>query len=244
MFLEYYVIDWWWVISNFVWILGAAIILSAFSYYEFLTWRQKIRRTEIFRRTSFKKSFFLGLILLAAGLIFSLINFKNDSSLTRLKFIDTNIYNPNKIEKYDIGELLIISTHEMEMNKKYRIRNNLIEMPWSGYVGTPFINFASGHYTVEFEAHGSEAGNEFSKIWVIFLVIENKKLALHKFLKQIELTETKKKYSLKFEAEENKIGRIRIQFFNDGSDDKGGDRNVWIGKVKIRKLIGDSPESF
>ncbi len=55
------------IISNLVWILGAALILAAFSYHEFFAHLQKTKRIEVFKRASFKKPFLLGLILVASG---------------------------------------------------------------------------------------------------------------------------------------------------------------------------------
>ncbi len=65
---EVQVIPWGKVFSNFVWILGAAIILTVFSYHEFLAHIQKVKKVETFKRRSFKESFILGLILVAAGI--------------------------------------------------------------------------------------------------------------------------------------------------------------------------------
>jgi len=61
-------IPWGRVLSNFVWILGTAVILAAFSYHEFLAHIQKAKRIEVFKRDSFKKPFLLGTILIAAGI--------------------------------------------------------------------------------------------------------------------------------------------------------------------------------
>ena len=61
-------IPWARVLSNFIWILGASIILAVFSYHEFLAYIQKAKRIEIFKRNSFKKPFLLGMILIAIGI--------------------------------------------------------------------------------------------------------------------------------------------------------------------------------
>lgn len=65
-------IPWGKVISNFIWILGASIILAVFSYYEFLAYVQKAKRIEVFKRNSFKKPFLFGLILVTAGVCASI----------------------------------------------------------------------------------------------------------------------------------------------------------------------------
>ena len=61
-------IQWGRVFSNFVWILGAALILTAFSYHEFLAHIQKAKRIEVLKRDSFKKPFLLGTILIVTGI--------------------------------------------------------------------------------------------------------------------------------------------------------------------------------
>jgi hypothetical protein len=61
-------IPWRTVFSNFAWILGAAIILADFSYHEFLAHLQKEKRTKVFKRDFFKRSFLLGIILVASGI--------------------------------------------------------------------------------------------------------------------------------------------------------------------------------
>jgi|GEM_PF-3298346 len=61
-------IPWGRVLSNFVWILGTAIILADFSYHEFLAHIQKAKRIEVFKGDSFKKPFLLGTILIATGI--------------------------------------------------------------------------------------------------------------------------------------------------------------------------------
>ena len=56
------------IISNFIWILGMTLILSALSYHEFLAHMQKAKTIEVLKRDSFKKPLLLGAILIAAGI--------------------------------------------------------------------------------------------------------------------------------------------------------------------------------
>jgi hypothetical protein len=60
-------IPWGKVVSNFIWIVGAAVILTAFSYHEFLRHEEGVRLKDVLKRESFKNPFLLGLILVAAG---------------------------------------------------------------------------------------------------------------------------------------------------------------------------------
>ena len=65
---EISIIPWGTVLLNFVWIIGAAIILAVFSHSEFLAHIQKAKRKEVYKRNFFKKSLFLGLILIVVGI--------------------------------------------------------------------------------------------------------------------------------------------------------------------------------
>jgi len=67
-------IPWGDVLSNFTWILGAAIILADFSYHEFLASVKKTKRIEVFKRSSFKRPFLIGLILVTVGISVSIHN--------------------------------------------------------------------------------------------------------------------------------------------------------------------------
>ncbi len=60
------------IISNFIWILGVAIILAAFSYHEFLAHLQKSKKAKLFNSSSFKKPFLIGMILIATGVSISI----------------------------------------------------------------------------------------------------------------------------------------------------------------------------
>ena len=55
------------IISNFMWILGMAIILASFSYHQFLAHSQNTKKWEILKRASFRKPCLLGLIFVALG---------------------------------------------------------------------------------------------------------------------------------------------------------------------------------
>ena len=61
-------IPWGKVFSNFVWILGIAIILADFSYHEFLAHVLEAKRIKVFKKNSFRRPFLLGLILIAIGI--------------------------------------------------------------------------------------------------------------------------------------------------------------------------------
>ena len=64
-------IPWGAVFSNFLWIVGAAIILAAISYHDYLASQKKEKLINLFKRNSFQKPLFSGLFLVTAGIALS-----------------------------------------------------------------------------------------------------------------------------------------------------------------------------
>ena len=60
-------IPWVKVLTNFVWIVGTALILAAFSYHDYLAHMEKTRLKEVLRRKSFLWPGMLGSILITGG---------------------------------------------------------------------------------------------------------------------------------------------------------------------------------
>ncbi len=63
------VIDWTSVLFNGFWIVGAAIILAAFSFHTWQAQFEKVRVREVLQRPSFEKPFWLGFALVGIGLV-------------------------------------------------------------------------------------------------------------------------------------------------------------------------------
>ncbi len=61
-------IDWWLVFTSALWILGLAIVLAAFSYYDWLARETGRRRREVFWQSAWPAWLDAGLILVCAGL--------------------------------------------------------------------------------------------------------------------------------------------------------------------------------
>ncbi len=55
------------VLKNFIWLLGAAIILSALSWQEFIIQKEGKKRKDAWRSQQFKLPFYLGLFLITIG---------------------------------------------------------------------------------------------------------------------------------------------------------------------------------
>ena len=67
-------IPWGKVLSNFVWIFGASIILAVFSYHEFLSHQKKSQLKGILNERSFKAPFLWGVFLVTVGISLSVKN--------------------------------------------------------------------------------------------------------------------------------------------------------------------------
>ncbi len=67
-------IPWGKIFANFTWIFGASIILADFSYHEFLVHQEKIPLIKVLKKSSFKRPFYWGLLLLAIGACLSIRN--------------------------------------------------------------------------------------------------------------------------------------------------------------------------
>jgi len=63
--------SWVYIISNTLWILGLAEILTAFGWHDFLAHSRKRKLGELLRGGSFLKPLYLGLTLVAGGLALS-----------------------------------------------------------------------------------------------------------------------------------------------------------------------------
>ena len=61
-------IDWAYVATNSLWILGLSIILAAFSYHDWLVHEIGQRRRDLFERSSWRLPFSAGMVLSCLGL--------------------------------------------------------------------------------------------------------------------------------------------------------------------------------
>jgi len=243
MFLEFVAVDWWFVFSSLLWILGMAIILITLGYYDYSTSRKRIKLSDLLNSGSFKKYLILGLSFIIIGLPISLIRSGREAS-PKYFFVDYNVYDTGKIRPLEIVDHIGFENDELEMNTRnpagenfqYPIESGSITMPWEGYVGTPFLKLSKGTYAIEFEARGSKAADEFAKIFVFLVALKKSMVGMQKLIETQELSEEMKSYRLKFEVNNELIGKIRVQFFNNGGDEKGGDRNVWIRGVKVSRI--------
>jgi hypothetical protein len=155
-----------------------------------------------------------------------------------------------KIDKQKLPPLKSISTEapilfspkglKMNPQNKSHILNNekmkanTMALFWDGYIQTPFIEFKKGNYIIEFQAKGSRAEEEFSKLKIEFEIPDKNNYLCTTASTYIELTGKMETYHMDFQTTANTIGRIRITYFNDiYIPETGEGRDVWIKEVKI-----------
>lgn len=203
-------IPWGQVLSNFAWILGVAIILATFNYNELLVHLQKAKITELVKRNSFKKPFFMGLILITVGVgtssLFHIFSEPQETIILK----DRVKFPPSSLEGRKI------------------IKDDLIKMPWGGVIKSKTLQFEKSKYKIQIISKGSEALGETAqlKVYIGFNLIAD-------FFTSVEYKEK----TIEFTSEKEQLKRLIIEFANDYYDpEKNLDRNVWIRSVEILKI--------
>jgi hypothetical protein len=237
-------INWLLPASHFLWILGAAILLTmlAIALFQYTPatilkeWRQLISKpsVKIFQVIAF------GLIL--AGLLVNLfkipspnlvvvkINPKaSDIQLLPEISIDPHLFSPNDLKMDPMNK-----SHPI--NGKDR-KDDLLTLFWDGHVSTSFQRFTKGNYIIRFQARGTEANREFAKIKIEFESPDTHKIMVTRNRLYIDLTSDMQNYEFSFTCPADNIGRIRITYFNDfqvAGTHKG--RDVWIKEISLQKI--------
>jgi hypothetical protein len=114
------------------------------------------------------------------------------------------------------------------------MKDNTMALLWDGYIQTPFIEFKKGDYVMEFQAKGSGAKEEFSKLKIEFEIPDKNNYLCTTASIYIELTGKMETYPMDFQTTANTMGRIRITYFNDiYIPETGEGRDVWIREIMI-----------
>jgi hypothetical protein len=211
-------------------------LLTNLSVHDLLAAKLKIKRKEIIKTYSYKKYAALGILMLFFGLALSLLPAQSITPAKKVIFIDQNSYEPDEIEKQNIETILPLSSRQLDLDGSWKILDETAILYENGYAETPFMDFKPGSYEFKFEASGSKAFEEFSKIWIAFLIIQDKILMLEDRAKEIMLSGEMKSYHHTLNIQKDQIGKIRIHFFNDKEDFQGNNRNVWIRSIEIRRI--------
>jgi hypothetical protein len=231
-------INWLLLLGPFLWALGAAILLALLGRMQFLTASNQMKYQDFFKRPAFKNSILISIVLIISGLLFNYAKLPSDK-LIAVKIDKQNI----PVKSFSPETPLLFSPKNLKMdphNKSHifnneKMQDHTLVMFWDGYIQTPFIRFAKGDYRIEFQAKGSPASSEFSKLKVEFEIPDNNNYLRVTANTYIELTGKMETFHMDFQTEANTIGRIRITFFNDIYIPKTEEgRDVWIRELVIK----------
>jgi hypothetical protein len=236
-------INWLVLVAPFLWILGVAVFVALAVAMHFSRVPTKLKYRDFIKKPFPRLGFLVG-----AGLIISgfLINYAKIPSHQLIVV---------KIDKQKSPPLRSISTEapilflpkELKMNtqnKKHilnneKMKDNTMALLWDGYIQTPFIEFKKGDYTIEFQAKGSRAKEEFSKVKIEFEIPGKNNYLCTTASTYIELTGKVETYRMEFQTAVKTIGRIRITYFNDiFIPETGEGRDVWIKDPNIKMKNG------
>jgi hypothetical protein len=231
-------INWLLLAAPFLWILGVAVFvaLAGLMYFSRVS-------TALNYRDFIKKPLTRIGCLVGAGLIISgfLLNYaKIPSRQLIVVKIDKQKLPP--LRSISVETPILFSPTQLKMNLKNKnhilnnekMKDNTMALLWDGYIQTPFIEFKKGDYVVEFQARGTGAEGEFSKLKIEVEIPDKNNYLCTTACTYIELTGKMETYRMDFQAAANTMGRIRITYFNDIyiPETKEG-RDVWIREVKI-----------
>jgi hypothetical protein len=234
-------INWLLLLAPFLSALGFAAFIFILSAMEYFKISSALKRVDFFKGKFFKYGAWISVGLIIAGII--LFQFKIPSNkLIVVKVVeekkDTAIHWPlNNTEFSFLPSDLTIDAH----NKSHKMNNedmidNTISLFWDGFIQTPFIMFDKGAYMVEFQAKGTKAEDEYSKIKVEFESPDKNNYLVAKTILYFEMTKKMEPYRMQFEIRDTTIGRIRITYFNDlFVPETGKGRDVWIKGFNIIK---------
>jgi len=236
-------LDWKVASLNLIWIAGIAIVLFYLSLWDFVRHDKGSKFGAIFSDRSTK----VGLALGAAVVITGYAIAPNDWGLrtaTQGIFVDLASYILSPGQAAVLGDEEPIALYRMEMifnNPKdhpgrYPKDERFIIMPWNGAVGTPFFRFARGSYALDFEGAGTEAEGENARVYVYLVSWEDQRLRMEKMLEEIRFEKEPKIYSVRFDVTEEMIGKVRIQFFNDGGGAEGRGKDARVGGFRLKKV--------
>jgi hypothetical protein len=232
-------INWLLLAAPFLWTLGIAVIVTLLTLMHFSKAATGLKYQDFIKKPLSR----IG-VLIGAGLIISgfLLNFARIPShqlivvkLGKQKPIPLKPVSTDPVH-FSPQELKMDAHNKSHILNNEKMKDNTMVLFWDGYIETPFLQFKPVEYTVEFQAEGSRAEEEYSQIKVEFEIPDKNNYLVTTFRKYIELTGKMEPYRMIFNVESDTMGRIRITYFNDVYiPETGTGRDVRLKNLTIRK---------
>jgi len=231
-------INWLLLAGPFLWSAGIAVFLSLAGLMEFYRVQKNVKRRDFLSGKLCRNYAIIGIVFILCGIFMGFAKMSTD------RFIAVKLNNDRKpsLDIVKSGESYPFLPKELKMDPKNRshylnnkgMKNNTMALFWDGFVRTPFMKFKKGNYQIHFQAKGSKAEGEFSKIKVEFEVPGKNNFLEAEKLDYFQLTPQMKTYKMEFQIEQAVTGRLSIIYFNDLyiPETKKG-RDVWIKDIYI-----------
>ncbi len=231
-------INWLLLLAPFLWILGIAVFVALAGMMHFFRVSTALKYREFITKPFTRIGCLIGAGLIIGGFLLDyakipsrqLIVVKIDKQkLPRLRSISNEtpiLFFPKELKMNPQNQSHILNNEKM--------KDNTMALLWDGFIQTPFLDFKKGDYVIEFQAKGSRAEGEFSKLKIEFEIPDKNNYLCTIASTYIELTGKMETYRMDFQASANTIGRIRIAYFNDiyipGTNEG---RDVWLREIMI-----------
>jgi hypothetical protein len=232
-------INWLLLAAPFLWILGIAVFVALAGVMHFSRVTTALKYRDFIKKPFTRIGCLVGASLIICGF---LLNYaKIPSRQLIVVKLDKQKLPPFKSISFEAP--ILFSPKQLKMNPQNKnhilnnekMKDNTMVLLWDGYMQTPFIEFKKGDYVIEFQAKGSGAEEEFSKLKIEFEIPGKNNYLYTTASTYVELTGKMEIYRMDFQTTANTIGRIRITYFNDiYIPGTGEGRDVWIKDLNIK----------
>jgi hypothetical protein len=231
-------INWMLLLGPLCWVLGIAVAVGLAASMEYRRATRGTARQEYIKTKTAKTGLAASVVLVLTGLL--LYQFKLPvQQLIAVRVQPNENFHAKPMP--DESFAFLPADLKMDGHNKSHILNNekmtdsTMVLLWDGYIQTPYVQFKEGDYRIEFQARGTRARDEFSRLKVVFETPDNNRYLVTRAKKYIELSGKMVRYWMTFRVKTGTIGRVRISYFNDLylPETKQG-RDVWIRQLTIR----------
>ncbi len=233
-------INWFLLISLFCWMSGIAVFIALFGYMQYLKVRKELNLRDFLKSRLFKTGTGTGIALIILGIVLIFFKLPSPKLITsRIDFFKNDFLAcplMNNFVSFPPSQLKMDPHNKSHVFNNEKIKDNTMVLFWDGNIQTPFIRFNKGSYRLTFEAKGSKAEDEYSKLKIEFETPDKNRYLVSDFHRYVELYKRMKRYYLYFDIDAETIGRIRNTYYNDlYVPEKRKGRDVWIRNVTITR---------
>lgn len=231
-------INWLLLVGPFVWILGCAVFVALMGTMHYSKVSAGLRYLDFIKKPGSRTAVLIGTGLIICGFLLYYARIPSDQlvvvEIDKQKLPPLKSISSQDSIRFTPGELKMDSHNRNHILNNEKMKDNTMVLLWDGYIQTPFLEFKQGEYIMEFQAKGTIAGEEFSKLKIEFEIPDQNNYMCTIASTYIELTGKMKVYRMNFQVPVNAIGRIRLTYFNDVYlPETGTGRDVWVRELMV-----------